>query len=217
MTSAKYLRQLKSLMPRGRFLLFDGVFGAVLQVWADELLRLEERTADGVLERRPATASETLEEWEDQYGLPSTGSTDERWARVDSKRRKKRRTRPVDYQERFAPVLDVSSSDIMVIERGRAFAIAVGDDREIYRFFLYRDPTLPGSYVWQDAQALLDDYVQSHTKGHIIESLIFRCDDPYSLTDRDLLDGDSLLPAVELLLTEEGSTLTTEGGDPLEL
>jgi hypothetical protein len=61
------------------------------------------------------------------------------------------------------------------------------DEREIYRFFIYRDPTLPGTYYLESAQQLLDEMEHSNTLGQVIESVNFLCDDQYSLCDRDLL------------------------------
>jgi hypothetical protein len=66
-------------------------------------------------------------------------------------------------------------------------ASSMGDDREIYRFFVYRDPALPGTYDIEGAQALVDDISPSQTAGYVVESIDFLCDDPYSLCDRDLL------------------------------
>jgi len=87
----------------------------------------------------------------------------------------------------LAPLLAQAPADVVVIERTRAFAIAVGDDREIYRFFIYRDPTLPDVYFLASAQAQVDRMQPSHTEGTVVESINFLCDDPHSLCDRDLL------------------------------
>jgi hypothetical protein len=78
-------------------------------------------------------------------------------------------------------------ADVQVLEISRADAIAMNDDRAIYAFYLYRPPTDPGTYYVGVAQEILDDFVQSHTKGKVIESIAMICDDPYSLCDRDLI------------------------------
>jgi hypothetical protein len=76
----------------------------------------------------------------------------------------------------------------VIIERTHAMAAAMGDDREHYRFFVYRDPALPGTYYLDAAQALVDDINRSTCKGHVIESINFLCDDPHSLCDRERPD-----------------------------
>jgi hypothetical protein len=74
-----------------------------------------------------------------------------------------------------------------VLERSHAQGGGDGRRREIFRFFIYRDPALPGTYYLESAQALVDAIKPSHTQGHVIESVNFLCDDPHSLCDRDLL------------------------------
>jgi len=95
--------------------------------------------------------------------------------------------RPADFQQEMAPLLGQDPADVVVLERSRAVAIAVGDDREIFRFFVYRDPTLPGTYFLSSAQQHIDAMKPDHTVGYVIESINFLCDDPHSLCDRDLL------------------------------
>jgi hypothetical protein len=74
-----------------------------------------------------------------------------------------------------------------VIERTVAEALAMGDVREIFRFFVYRDPTEPGAYFIESAQELVDAIKPSHTAGHVIESIEFLYADPHSLYGRDLM------------------------------
>ncbi len=112
---------------------------------------------------------------------------EERRAHVVSRLLLRQRVRPADYQEVLAPVLGLNPEDVEIIEHSRAHAIAVGDDQEIYRFFVFRDPVLPGFYDIAQAQAIVDEISHSHTKGYVIESDNFLCDDPFSLTDRDIL------------------------------
>jgi hypothetical protein len=69
----------------------------------------------------------------------------------------------------------------------QAFAASIDDDPEIYRFFIHRDPASAGTYYLDSAQEIVDAIKPSHTDGHVIESIDFLCDDPYSLCDRDLL------------------------------
>lgn len=61
------------------------------------------------------------------------------------------------------------------------------DPRQIYQFFVYRDPGLGGTWDLPAAQRLIENMKPTHTRGTAIESIDFLCDDPESLTDRDLL------------------------------
>jgi hypothetical protein len=76
----------------------------------------------------------------------------------------------------------------VIIERTPTQAAAMGDlsGNEIFRFFVYRDPTAPGTYYLASAQALVDEIKPSHTIGQVIESVGAIYDDPHSLYDRDL-------------------------------
>lgn len=190
-----------------------GLLGEIFQAWANELSLIEDLSAEALKESRPAEAVATLENWEDQYQLPSTGTESERQARLVTRRTKKRRVRPVDYQQKMAPVLGLSPSALPVIEISSAEADAMADRKEIYRFFIYRAPEKSGTYSVDDAQVELDRFSQSHTSGHVIESVNFLCDDEFSLCDRDILEAEYAL--VTVILTETGDTLTTESGDRL--
>jgi hypothetical protein len=128
-----------------------------------------------------------LPEYELDFKLDATGSLDERRARVTSRQVQGAGFRPVDFQLALAPLLGQAPADVVVIERTRAYCIAVKDDREISDFFIYRDPTLPGAYFLASAQELVDEMSPSHTKGYAIESISFHCGDPQSLCGRDLL------------------------------
>lgn len=159
---------------------------ALLAGCADELARLDARMQDLLRESNPATANELIAEYELELGLPSSGSTAERLARIVAQETADAGFRPEDIQTALAPLLALNPVDVIVIERTHADAVAMGDDREIFRFFVYRAPDLTTYYV-ASAQALLDKIKPSHTLGYVIESINFLCDDPYSLCDRDLL------------------------------
>jgi hypothetical protein len=73
------------------------------------------------------------------------------------------------------------------LERSVAFAASIGDAREVFRFFIYRDPSLAGTAFIASAQALVDEMKPSHTVGTVIESISALYDDPHTLYDRDLL------------------------------
>lgn len=165
----------------------DGVIYRVFLANGDELARVSGRVADMLREADPRTTDELLPEWEEMLGLTAEGTKDERRARVVARVVRRQRFRPVDFQDVLAPILGLDPSDVEIIERSRSDAVAMNDDREIYRFFAYRDPGLAGSYSVDDAQAELDRMKPSHTRGHVIESDNFLTDDEFSLTDRDIL------------------------------
>lgn len=190
MTVAGYLRQLQELLPRGKLFASLGVkFVALLEALAEEFQLDDDFIRGAFAETNPLTATYTLEEWEEKYGLPNDGTIDERRTRIAARRASRRRTRPEDYRQRFAALLGLAPADVQVIEISSALAVYTGHPREVYRFAIFRDPELPGSYVLADAEALIEDYVQSHLLGKIVESTCARCDNAYSLCDRDLLEA----------------------------
>jgi len=183
-----FARMLLQLLPPGRWNRDpEGVIASAALASADELERLDARSHDLIRESIPSTTDELLEEWESLLDIAAEGTEDERRARVVARIVARGRVRPVDFQQALAPLLAQDPGDVVVMERTRAFAISIADDQEIYRFFIYRDPLEPGTADIAAAQALLDDMAHSHTKGHVIESIDFLCDDPLSLCDRDLL------------------------------
>lgn len=188
--ASRYARvMMAALLPPGKiWRLLDGTtISNLFAGCGDELDRLDERVAALVDEADPSTASELLPEHERELGLDSTGTTAERQARVLGRRVARQRYRPIDIKTALAGLLGQTAANVVVMERTRAFAISVNDDREIFRFFVYRDPTLPGAYFVASAQALLDKIKPSHTAGYVIETLNLLCDDARSLCDRDLL------------------------------
>ena len=189
LTAEAYARMMRALLPPGRIWRTDadGILSLTLLAGADELERLGQRAIDLLTEADPRTTSELLPEFETDLDLVAEGTEDERRARVVALLIAQQRVRPVDFQEVLAPLLGLDAEDIPVIENSRAFAISVGDDRIIYLFHIYRDPDLPGTYDLEAAQILLDRIAHSHTKGKVIESIDFLCDDEFSLCDRDLL------------------------------
>lgn len=184
----KYARMMLELLPPGKLWRFIGsLLLDLFAACADELGRLEARTSDLLEESAAVGADELLPEYERELELPGDGTTAERRARVVALELVEQGVRPDDYRAALAPLLGQDAADVVVIERHRTDAIAMADDREIYRFFVYRDPALPGAYYLAAAQALVDKIAHSHTKGHVIESVDFLTDDPYTLTDRDIL------------------------------
>ncbi|MEO8631219.1 MAG: putative phage tail protein, partial [Betaproteobacteria bacterium] len=185
----KYARMMIALLPPGRVwrLIGGSVLATLFAGCADEIGRLDARTIDLLNEADPRTAIETLPEYELTLGLSSTGTNAERSARIVSRLIARQRYRPVDIRAALALLLGVDASAVVLLERTHAFAVTLGDDREIFRFFIYRDPSLPGAYYLASAQALLDSIKPSHTIGLVIESVSALYDDPHSLYDRDLM------------------------------
>ncbi len=184
-----YSRMLTALLPPGRvWRLFTGaLLPAVLAANADELGRVDGRVTDLINESIPSKAVELLPEYERELALASDGVTAERQARIAARTIARQRYRPTDFQTALAPLLGQLPANVVVIERTHAFADSLGDDREIFRFFVYRDPSLAGTYFLASAQAMVDKIKPSHTIGQVVESINFLCDDPFSLCDRDLL------------------------------
>lgn len=183
-----YARMLKGLLPPGRWLLVsDGVLSETLQANADELARVEGRAVALLTEADPTQMTELLPDFERLFELPGTGTLAQRRARVVALLVRRQRFRPADFKQVLAPILGLAPADVGVIERTHAEAVAMGDAREIWRFFIFRDPGLPGTYDLAAAQKIVDIMKPSHTNGIVIESNTFRCDDPFSLCDRDVL------------------------------
>lgn len=189
LSAAAYARMLRALLPPGRIwrVVADSHLSEVLLAAGDELERVDGRARDLLEESDPRTTDELLAEFETALGLDAEGTEDERRNRVIALLVRRQRFRPVDFQAALADLLGQEADDVVVIENSRAFAIAIANDREIYRFFIYRDPDLPGSYDLESAQEVVDRMKPSHTVGHVIESIDFLCDDEFSLCDRDIL------------------------------
>lgn len=187
LTANDYAGMLEALLPPGKIWRFvSSVLADFFLGCADELARVDARTAALLDEADPTTATELLPEYEHELGLVATSSIDERRANVVALLVRRQRFRPVDFQQALAALLDQAPADIVVLERTRAFAISVGDDREIFRFFIYRNPALTGTYFLASAQAVVDRMKPSHTAGYVIESIDALYDDPHTLYDRDL-------------------------------
>ena len=184
-----YKRMQEALLPPGKLWrligasLLDKLFAGA----SDELERLDGRITDLLREAVPANCSELLPEHEAELDLTPTGTTAERKARVVALTLADGGVRPVDFQNALAPLLGQLPADVDIIEITHAQAVAMGDDREHYHFYVYRDPAAPGTYYLASAQALLDQMCRSSCNGQVIESINFLCDDPFSLCDRDIL------------------------------
>jgi hypothetical protein len=186
--SSAYARMMTALLPPGRVwrVTAQSLLSKLLAASADELGRVDARAADLLDESDPSTAVELLPEYERELGLDSSGTTAERQARVVARRIARQRYRPVDFQNALAALLGLDPADVEVIETSHADALAIGDVREIYRFYIFRDPALGGTWYVDSAQDLVDTIKPSHTIGHVIESDNALYDDPFSLYDRDI-------------------------------
>lgn len=187
LTAAAYARMLTALLPPGKlWSLIDSTLSELLLGIADEYGRVDGRASDLVEESDPTTAVELLPEYETELELVAAATTAERQANITARLVRRQRFRPVDFQTALADLLN-DPDGVVVLERTHAFAASMGDEREIYRFFIYRDPTLGGTYFLASAQALVDSMKPTHTAGYVIESIDALYDDPFTLYDRDLL------------------------------
>lgn len=179
---------MKALLPPGKlWRMVASTLADFLLACAQELARVDARADALIEEADPRTTTELLPDFELDLGLIASGTLADRRARVIALLLRRQRVRNVDYQQALAPLLQQLPADVVVIETSRAQAIAVADDREIYRFFVYRNPALPGTADLVAAQALVDQMSHSHTSGHVIESISFLCDSALSLCERDRL------------------------------
>lgn len=164
--AAAYARMLAALLPPGKLwqVTTDSVLGKLLLGLADELARVDGRVDDMLDEADPSTATELLPEYERELDLDEAATDAERRARIVARLVARQRFRPVDFQTALAPLLGQAPEDVVVIERSHAFAVSIGDEREIYRFFVYRDPDAP--LVFADftytADATSDSVAQSN-------------------------------------------------------
>ena len=187
---SRYTNTLLALLPPGR--LWRWVGSNLFNLFAgcaDELDRFDGRVTDLLNEADPRTASELLPDYETELDLVAAATTAERQANIVALTTARQGFKPADFQAALAPLFDQAAADVVIIERTHAQAVTMGDlsGNEIFRFFAYRDPTIPGTYYLASAQALIDKIKPSHTLGYAIESIDFLCDDSHSLCDRDLL------------------------------
>lgn len=179
-----YARMLAALLPPGRLwrLIGGGVLQKVLTACADELARVDARAMDLLRESVPTEADELLPDYERELGLPSTGTTAERQARVLARTIARQRYRPADFVAALEPLLGA----VTVIDTSHAQALLEDDVRLIYRFYVLRDPSQPGTFYTESAQDLVDAIRPSHTAGFVVEATpVFRYGDEHSLYGRD--------------------------------
>lgn len=184
-----YAQMLASLLPPGKLwrLRADSFVAKVLLASSSELERVDGRVTDMLEEADPTTADELLPEYERDFAIHAAATIEERRANIVARRVRRQRFRPADFKQALATLLVQDAADVVVRERSRAFVTSIGDAREIFRFFIYRNPALPGTAFIASAQTLVDEMKPSHTIGTVVESIAAVCDDPSSLCDRDLM------------------------------
>lgn len=189
-TADDYAGMLRALLPPGRVWRSIGsVLGKLLLGSADELARIDGRTGDLLNESNPSTATELLPEYERELEIVAAATTSERRANIVARLVRRQRFRPVDFQQALASLLALDASDVVVVERTRVYCIYVQDDREIYAFFIYRNPALSGTPFLASAQAMVDEMQPSHTLGTVVESISARYQDQHALYGRDIMGG----------------------------
>jgi hypothetical protein len=187
-TAEAYAQAQLLLLPPGRLfkrigsLLLDAFTGA-----GDELERISGRIGDMIRESVAENASELIEEYEADLGLDGTGTTAERVEKIVARLVARQGFRPVDLQEALAGLLGLDPAQVEIIEISSTEAAGMDDPTQIYKYYVFRDPALGGSYDLEAAQELLESIEHSHTDGFLIESDDFLTDDAESLTDRDIL------------------------------
>lgn len=88
--------------------------------------------------------------------------------------------------ETFQARQHLDHNNVEIIETPLLLVPATSPTNKFF-FFVHRDPNDVGNYNVKTAQTVLDRVKSAHTLGIVGESDCFRCDDPYSLTDRDVL------------------------------
>ena len=188
-TATQFALMMRDLLPPGRLWRRDlGAFIIkCLLAAGDELNRVSCRSLDLLEESDPRTATELLPDYERELDLVASGTDAQRRNVITARIIQQLGVRPADYQEVLAPLLDLEIAQVQVIEYTAASPQVVAVPREIYRYFIYRDPLLPGTPDIDAAQAQVTAMEHSQTLGTVIESIDFLADDPNSLTNRDLL------------------------------
>ena len=186
-SAAEWADTLFRLLPPSRYWKEDGFLHKVFLACGDELTLISDRISELIDESDPSSATETLPDYETSLGLVSTGTDAQRQARIIARLADLPGFRPVDVVVALAGWLDLAVGSIVLSETTNAAAVASGHEKEVYRFFVYRDPLLSGTADIDAAQTELDAIAHSHTKGHVIESIDFLCDTATDLSDRDLL------------------------------
>lgn len=140
----------------------------------------------------PQLASELLPEWEAMLEIvpPSGATDDERREALLTKWRGGVSLSVGDLRKVLAPVLDQLEANVDIRE---ADPTETSGTCGVFTAFVFRDPTLAGadggtaSYNIREAQRACDRLKSGHVRILVGESEDFLTNDPYSLTNRDIL------------------------------
>jgi len=162
-------------------------FDSMVDVGAAELARVDTAADEAEAEAYPDTASSTLSRWLAIFGLSTVGDsardTNRLMARVNDDATP---TEPT-LRELLAPSLGMDPAAIPFVQLTSEQAKATLHQEYVYELHIVRDPDLPGAYSIEDAQEIADALTHAHDRIVICERQGFFCDDPHSLTDRDIL------------------------------
>lgn len=189
---------LKSALPRGPYSEDDESLALKeLKVISLGLERARQNMQDLQLEFFPATAEALIADWEREFGIApdNTAPLYLRRQHVQARENARPGLSIRDMQEGLYPFLGYYPT----IQEKRLFRaddpgsltdtdILVEPGTEVFKFLVLVDGSLittPG-FDRQVVQAFLNEIKPAHTQGDITFSL-FAADDPYSLTDTDLL------------------------------
>lgn len=160
---------------------------------AADFLALGQALADGrdtnlvaLAEAFVDAAADLLTEHERAYGLvprADLGAEDRR-TRLVAKVRAARAGTP----QAIARALASIAADAEIFENDRAAAVASGVDHAVYVFaVLVATDVYANSDLLGLVRAIVQQMKPAHSRGNVGTRAGFRCDDPLSLTDRDLL------------------------------
>ncbi len=215
--SSKYGSLLWSLLPGGAaWHYFFDKLDDLIEAIAVDFQAVEDRVLEFIRETRGASAVETIEDWEQSFGIEVDESAPlaQRQLQVAAKERQQG-VRIPDYLELVAPLLACTPEDLVYIELTSEGQAARLHPADVYVGHIYRSPALPGVFDLAKAQALLDRKTQAHLKHKIVLSIAARVDDPLTHVDRDLMAGPGTVPSVLAYRREDGTFLRREDGTPL--
>lgn len=142
-----------------------------------------------------ACPEEVLADWERRYGLDGTGSYELRNARLLAAIRGRRGIKIVDIQDALFPLLgyrpDLTEGQLFRTDDPESLTdndLLVEPEEEVYHGYIVIDGALARAegFTRKDVEKVVDE-TQAAGIYFEVQFLGFYCDDPYSLTDSDLL------------------------------
>jgi hypothetical protein len=98
--------------------------------------------------------------------------------------------RPADLRASVARLITTKNPDhVAIVERVLTDQTVVNVPENIFQFFVHVDPTVALPDDEAAINRLIDQQAHAHTQGQFIQSRAFRTNDPFSLTNRDILGG----------------------------